>query len=84
MRAYSPHTMKPGAVHARGLALLASNDEPEELICPTCNGSGEGRYDGTRCTSCGGSGVERTERDEPDWDAIRKDRIEREMMGGAL
>ena len=29
MRAYSPHTMKPGAVHARGLALLASNDEPE-------------------------------------------------------
>jgi len=194
MRAYSPHTMKPGAVHARGLALLAANDEPEltadmvrsmvaakwpglldsplaqamhgassmaqleasdaddaiarheheqmrsaalehalaclwacdgwtvetlsnniesafgmdldgdecddiarqalgktgdepddePLICIGCNGSGEGHFDGTRCTSCGGSGVERTERDEPDWDAIRKDRIEREMMGGAL
>jgi len=193
-RAYSPHTMKPGAVHARGLALLASNDEPEltadmvrsmvaakwpglldsplaqamhgassmaqleasdaddaiarheheqmrsaalehalaclwacdgwtvetlsnniesafgmdldgdecddiarqalgktgdepddePLICIGCNGSGEGHFDGTRCTSCGGSGVERTYCDEPDWDALRKDRIEREMMGGAL
>ena len=34
-------------------------------------------------TSCGGSGVERTERDEPDWDAIRKERIERELIEGA-
>ena len=83
-RAYSPAQMKPGAVHARGLALLASNDEPEELICNGCSGSGEGSYEGTTCRSCGGSGVERTERDEPDWDAIRKDRIERDLMGGAL
>ena len=37
MRAYSPSHMKPGAVHARGLALLAANDEPEDderLTCP--------------------------------------------------
>ena len=52
----------------------------ETAICIACNGSGEGQYDGTRCRSCGGSGVERAERDEPDWDALRKDRIEREMM----
>ena len=81
-RAYSPHTMKPGAVHARGLALLAANDEPE--TCPACAGSGEGMHDGTTCRTCSGSGVERTCRDEPDWDAIRKDRIERDLMGGAL
>ena len=74
MRAYSPHTMKPGAVHARGLALLASNDEPEELICNGCSGSGEGRYEGTNCRSCGGSGVERVMSDDsgPDYDEWRK------------
>ena len=51
----------------------------DDEICTACNGSGEGRYDGTRCRSCGGSGVERTERDEPDWDAMRKDHIEQEL-----
>ena len=66
-------------VCARGPLLAAQNDEPEPSICPACNGSGEGQYDGTRCRSCGGSGVERTYRDEPDWDAMRKDRIEREL-----
>lgn len=67
-------------------ALGKTGDEPDDepLICIGCNGSGEGHFDGTRCTSCGGSGVERTERDEPDGDAIRKDRIERDLMGGAL
>lgn len=67
-------------------ALGKTGDEPDDepLICIGCNGSGEGHFDGTRCTSCGGSGVERTCRDEPDWDAIRKDRIERDLMGGAL
>jgi hypothetical protein len=25
-------------------------------ICPACNGSGEGSYDGSTCRSCGGSG----------------------------
>ena len=66
---------------ARGALLAATNDEPE--ICIGCNGSGEGQYEGTRCTSCGGSGTERMERDEPDWDAMRKERIERELIEGA-
>lgn len=35
------------------------SDEPE--ICATCNGSGEGMYDGTRCSSCGGSGERKKE-----------------------
>ena len=72
---------------ARGALLAADNEEPEQderLTCLHCNGSGEGRTSESRCTSCGGSGVERTCRDEPDWDAIRKDRIERDLMGGAL
>lgn len=25
-------------------------------ICPACNGSGEGMYEGTRCSTCGGKG----------------------------
>ena len=59
------------------------DDEPERLTCLSCNGSGEGQYEGTRCRSCGGSGTERRERDEPDWDALRKERIERELIEGA-
>ena len=36
---------------------LNENDEGEEDgICGTCNGSGEGMADKTRCSSCGGSG----------------------------
>jgi hypothetical protein len=33
-------------------------DEPNISadICPACNGSGEGQYDGTKCSSCGGRG----------------------------
>jgi hypothetical protein len=27
-------------------------------ICPSCSGSGEGLYDGSRCFNCKGSGVE--------------------------
>ena len=56
------------------------DDEPERLTCLSCNGSGEGQYEGTRCRSCGGSGTERRERDEPDWDALRKERIERDLI----
>ena len=32
--------------------------DDEEEICCHCNGSGEGMYDGTRCTYCKGSGIE--------------------------
>ena len=31
--------------------------ELEEGICPSCNGSGEGMYEGQRCYSCKGSGT---------------------------
>lgn len=34
-----------------------NEEEPE--ICPDCNGSGEGMFDGSTCHSCKGSGVER-------------------------
>ena len=61
---------------------LAEQAQNEPSICLACNGSGEGMYDGTRCRSCGGSGVERTERDEPDWDAMRKERAELAYMSG--
>lgn len=94
-RAYTIAEMTPGPLHARGLTLMARNDEPEDDeaavfeeaeedddICIHCNGSGEGQYDGTRCRSCGGSGVERTERDEPDWDALRKERAELAHLNG--
>jgi len=30
----------------------------EEVYCAKCNGSGEGMHDGTRCSSCKGSGTE--------------------------
>jgi len=33
------------------------SDEDEPDICSGCNGSGEGQYDGTSCSTCGGSGV---------------------------
>jgi hypothetical protein len=31
----------------------------EEGYCPTCSGSGEGQYDGTRCWACKGKGFQR-------------------------
>ncbi len=50
------------------LIEATDDDEPEEEpetddeeenagYCPTCSGSGEGRYDGTDCHACKGSGV---------------------------
>lgn len=32
-------------------------DELEGEMCENCNGSGEGRYDGTTCWHCKGKGV---------------------------
>ncbi|MDE3021943.1 MAG: hypothetical protein KGI54_08795 [Pseudomonadota bacterium] len=65
--AYSNH-------HANILSLMAktpedyaiemfeareSINEPCEFdICPDCNGSGEGQYDGAACRTCGGRGNE--------------------------
>lgn len=46
-----------------------SHNEDNESICPGCNGSGEGQYDGTTCSTCGGSGVVYEGDDgEPDFD----------------
>lgn len=33
------------------------DDEDEDDTCPTCQGCGEGMYDGASCSTCGGSGV---------------------------
>ena len=43
-------------------------NEDDEPLCPHCNGSGEGMYDGSTCRSCGGSGVEERDRDYDDYD----------------
>ena len=39
--------------------MCHTDDDDEPAICGSCNGSGEGQYDGTRCTACGGRGTER-------------------------
>ena len=43
-----------------------NHDEPEE--CYTCRGTGEGQFDGTSCSACGGSGIVRPTRDDDDFD----------------
>ena len=45
---------RPRCAIELGLAEVA-----EPAICATCNGSGEGMYDGTRCMDCHGWGIER-------------------------
>lgn len=45
-------------------------EEIEDLICPHCNGSGEGQFDGTHCISCKGSGVEQFEFEDESFDAL--------------
>ena len=42
---------------AHGEDFIQENVDDDEGHCTTCNGSGEGMYDGTRCRSCNGSGV---------------------------
>ena len=48
-------------------------DDDEQGYCQQCAGSGEGMYDGTRCSACGGSGVERSDEGREDWEADRAD-----------
>lgn len=36
--------------------LNSPEPDDEEGICPGCDGSGEGMYDGTRCMTCHGRG----------------------------
>lgn len=45
-------------------------DEDDDT-CRRCNGTGEGMADGLRCSSCGGSGVER----QPSEDVDRDDEV---------
>lgn len=40
---------------ARCRQLKRNYDEHE--MCASCNGSGEGQYDGTTCPACGGTGT---------------------------
>jgi len=32
------------------------DEDDEEGVCSACNGSGEGAYDGSTCSECGGRG----------------------------
>lgn len=43
--------------------------DAEDELCSSCNGTGEGMYDGTICRSCGGKGINsQTDYVEPpDW-----------------
>ena len=36
--------------------IVDETSDDEAGICPTCNGSGEGRHEGTTCRTCKGSG----------------------------
>lgn len=36
--------------------LIKEMSEEESTICSTCNGSGEGMWDGSTCRTCKGSG----------------------------
>jgi DnaJ-class molecular chaperone len=42
------------------------DEQFEPDLCATCNGSGEGMYDGSTCSACKGSGVEPVQRDDSD------------------
>ena len=44
------------------------NREEDEGYCGSCNGSGEGMYDGSVCSSCAGTGVDKPTKWTPDYD----------------
>lgn len=35
---------------------IDEEDDEYDYICPQCSGSGEGMWDGSSCTKCGGTG----------------------------
>ena len=49
---------------------IEEEEEEEEYdsLCASCNGSGEGMWDGSTCRVCGGSGVCESDRDWDDYD----------------
>ena len=54
-RQLDPVTIAMIEDEAQALADLNDEDDEDE-ICPACNGSGEGMYDGSRCYKCHGIG----------------------------
>ena len=48
---------------SESLEPAPEDDEDDDPYCPQCDGSGEGRYEGSTCYSCGGSGLDRSGRD---------------------
>ena len=65
------------------MARLFGCCSDDDTICPQCNGSGEGMYDGSICHACHGSGVERDDSGKEDYEADRADQIndERKLAG---
>lgn len=51
---YVFYSTEDSRVHGHWALLEEAEDEP---ICPSCNGSGEGMHDGTRCSRCHGRGT---------------------------
>ena len=54
----------------------AEEEDAEEGYCSSCNGTGEGQFDGSRCFSCNGSGEEVGERDFDDFDEPEEPEID--------
>ena len=52
----------------QGIAEELAQEEEDAAndYCGVCNGSGEGRYDGSRCWACKGKGVPQHNREEED------------------
>ena len=44
--------------------LAEGYDEDDDNECYTCRGTGEGQFDGTSCSACGGSGIARPKHDD--------------------
>lgn len=53
---------------------FAESDDNEPDYCPACDGTGEGQYDGTKCSRCGGSGVlkDKSEDDGPEYEKFNE------------
>ena len=68
--------------HLNGTKLyaeVADDDDDGPCLCSHCNGSGEGRYDGSTCQACRGSGEVRDLEAERDREADRADYLYDQM-----
>lgn len=75
---FTAHSEDPSCEVEDGLLdalfeVVSVDDLDLDRICGACAGSGEGMYDGTRCASCGGSGVPRDYDEEERREAARED-----------